>query len=60
MQTFNGGDTATVRYRKLKKDKATVFVEEETTNGNSDHPGLEDVGYLALYKGYPVVGVAPK
>ncbi len=48
MQSYYGGDTATVRYRELKKDKAKVFVEEERTNGNYEHT-TEDVGYMALW-----------
>ena len=48
MQTFNGGDTATVRYRSLTEDSATIYIEEERSLDREMAHNAESVGYLAI------------
>ena len=51
MQSFNGGDTATVRYRALSSSGATVFLEEEQS-ADLERAHIEEVvGYLAITPG---------
>ncbi len=48
MQTFNGGDTAFVRYRQLNERRATVYIEEERSFDTEIRHGTEVVAYLAI------------
>lgn len=49
MQSFNGPDTAGLRYRNLDTESAEVFVEEERSrDGEMGHAG-ENVGFLAMW-----------
>jgi hypothetical protein len=48
IQTFDGTDTATVRYRNLSKDWARVFIEEEQSLNKELRHNHETVGYLAI------------
>jgi len=49
MQTTNGGDTATLRYRELTGGKVSVYVEEETSRDTEVDHAPEDVGYMVLW-----------
>ncbi len=51
MQTYYGGDTATVRYRTLTDNGATIFVEEERSLDQEIRHRTEIVGYLAIELG---------
>ncbi len=51
MQTRDGGDTATVRYRTLDGDGAQIFLEEETSRDSELIHTTEVVGYLAIELG---------
>ena len=49
LQTFNGGDTATIRYKSLTNLGATIFIEEEgSKDSETDHTN-EEVGFIALW-----------
>ena len=48
MQSHAGGDTACVRYRRLKKSKAIIWIEEETSKDREVRHVRENVGYLAF------------
>ena len=52
MQSYAGGDAATVRLREaLTADQATVFIEEERSHDSEMRHNAEDVGYLAVSSG---------
>jgi hypothetical protein len=62
MQTFNGPDTATLRYKSLAADHAVVFVEEERSGDQDMAHTTEQWAYLALWDGAfttPMVAVDP-
>ena len=48
MQTFRGGDPATIRYRALNENYATIYVEEERSADPEIRHNPESVGYLAI------------
>lgn len=50
-QTFNGPDTATLRYRALKAKGVKVHVEEEKSADRERNHANENVGYMALWDG---------
>jgi hypothetical protein len=51
MQTFNGPDTATLRYQSMNGHQVQVMVEEErSANAETQHT-TEVVGYMALWPG---------
>lgn len=51
MQTYNGPDTATLRYRNMSPQQVRVHVEEErSTDGEMTHAN-ENVGFIALWDG---------
>jgi hypothetical protein len=51
MQSFNGPDTATLRYQNLDPNGVKLFVEEErSANGEMTHTN-ERLGYMALWDG---------
>ena len=49
MQSIEGGDTATLRMKKLSKDKARLFVEEEKSKNAEMAHAKENIGWMALY-----------
>ena len=52
MQSYAGGDAATVRLREaLTADQATIFIEEERSHDSEMRHNAEDVGYLAVSVG---------
>ena len=51
LQTYNGGDTGTLRYRHLSGGSSTVFVEEERSADSEILHNPEVVGYVALEHG---------
>jgi hypothetical protein len=51
MQTFNGPDTATLRYRGLSARAVKVHVEEEKSRDREKQHANENVGYMALWDG---------
>lgn len=51
MQTNDGGDTATIRYRSLDGDTAVIFVEEERSRDLELKHTTEVVGFLAIELG---------
>ncbi|MEM8677819.1 MAG: RHS repeat-associated core domain-containing protein, partial [Planctomycetota bacterium] len=53
LQTFNGGNTVTLRYDQLTSDDATLFVEEETSFDPETRHRSETVGYLMLAESGP-------
>jgi hypothetical protein len=55
MQTTNGRDTATLRYRNLMQSGVELKVEEEQSKDSETKHGLESVGYLAFTVG-PILG----
>ena len=48
LQTFDGSDTAGLRYRNLTGTGVDVFVEEERSADNETNHTTESVGYLAI------------
>ncbi|WP_440007331.1 DsbA family protein [Halomicrococcus sp. SG-WS-1] len=49
IQTYNGPDTATVRYRNLSSDGVEVHVDEERSDDDeTNHWSAERVGYLVF------------
>ncbi len=48
MQSTDGGDTASLRYRELTSTDVEVFVEEETSKDNEIKHTTETVGYMVL------------
>jgi hypothetical protein len=53
MQTQNGPNTATLRYKELNKKSVQIFVEEETSqDAEIDHID-EVVGYMVLWNAPP-------
>ena len=48
MQTFKGGDTATVRYRFLDETQAVVYVEEERSLDREVRHNAESIGFWAV------------
>jgi hypothetical protein len=49
MQSFNGPDTATIRYTSMGQDGASIKVEEESSaDGETSHT-TENVGFMALW-----------
>ncbi len=48
MQTYDGGDPATLRYRNLSTSGVQVFVEEEQSSDAETNHTTEVVGYFAL------------
>ncbi len=59
MQTFNGGDCATLRMRDLGASSVKVHVEEETSRDGEIQHTTEDVGFMALYDNPFEVPVVP-
>lgn len=57
MQTFNDSDTATLRYKSLDAEGATIFVEEEQSRDDEVDHATESIGYLVLGVG-EIVGSA--
>jgi len=51
MQSYNGGDPATVRARNLANNQAIVFIEEERSADSETIHNKEVVGYLAIPQG---------
>jgi len=51
MQSFNGPDTATLRYKSLAPDHAVIFVEEERSQDQEMGHTTEQWAYLALWDG---------
>jgi hypothetical protein len=51
MQSFNGPDTATLRYKSLAPDHAVLFVEEESSGDGERQHTTEKVAYLTLWDG---------
>ncbi len=51
MQTVNGGDAATIRYRSLTQNRARIFLEEERSLDREIAHNPEVVGYLAMQAG---------
>lgn len=51
MQTFDGSDPATVRYRTLDADSASIFIEEEESQDNEVGHTTENVGFFAIEPG---------
>jgi hypothetical protein len=51
LQTFDGGDTATLRCRNVAAGGAEVFIEEEDSRDDETDHTTEVVGYLALEPG---------
>jgi len=49
MQSFNGPDTATLRYSGLSEGSVTVIVEEEQSANEEQNHTTEVVGYMALW-----------
>ena len=49
MQSFNGGDTATLRMTSLNGAEVQIFVEEEKSRDGETGHATEDVGFAALY-----------
>ncbi len=49
LQTMYGGDTATIRYKELTNDDATIFIEEEGSNDSEVSHTNEEIGYIALW-----------
>jgi hypothetical protein len=50
MQTFNGPDTATLRYNDMSETSATVIVEEEQSANEEQAHTTEVVGYMAIWQ----------
>lgn len=48
MQTFNGSDPATIRYRNLGSSGVDVQVEEEQSRDSETNHNRERVGYIAI------------
>lgn len=48
IQSFYGGDTASLRYRNLNTDSFQVKVQEEMSKDPEIHHPLENVGYILL------------
>ncbi len=48
MQTTDGGDPATLRYRRLDGDGATIFIQEDRSLDRETWHTTEVVGYLAF------------
>ncbi len=48
IETFNGADPATLRYRNLFQDGATIFVQEEQSRDKERFHTTEGVGYLVI------------
>jgi hypothetical protein len=48
MNTFDGPDTATLRYQNLSKNNVKIMVEEEKTLDSEVLHNTENVGFLAL------------
>ncbi len=62
MQTYLGGDPATVRYNSLNSKGATFFLEEERSFDAEVAHNAESVGYLAIEAGeivLPPEGMPP-
>ena len=51
IQTFDGSDTAGLRYRSLNSDGASFFIEEEQSANKEKRHTTEIVGYLAINSG---------
>lgn len=51
MQTYIGGDPATIRVRTINQSQATIFVEEERSKDFETGHSPEQVGYLAMQAG---------
>jgi Ca2+-binding RTX toxin-like protein len=52
MQTFSGGDPSYSAANNITTSGATVYVQEEASNGsNNNHPAQERIGYFALNEG---------
>ena len=51
MQSFDGGDTANVRFRSTSANGATIYVDEEQSLDNEVNHTKETVGYFAFDAG---------
>lgn len=51
MQTKNGEDSATERYRKLSNSSGQVKIQEEQSNDSETEHALENIGWYAASKG---------
>ncbi len=51
MQSFFGGDTASIRLKTIDAEQATFFVEEERSFDDEINHNREQVGYLAMEPG---------
>ncbi len=51
MQTTEGSDTATLRYRNLSSSSVEIKVEEEESCDGTGHPNSEEVGYIVFQIG---------
>jgi hypothetical protein len=60
MQSFNGPDTATLRYQNLDAQGVRVFVEEERSRDQDMAHANEKIGYMALWIGAFTVPAAPE
>lgn len=59
MQTQNGPDTATLRYRALSGSSVKIHVEEEKSRDGEVTHANENVGYMTLWQGCFARGQAP-
>jgi hypothetical protein len=50
MQSFNGPDTATLRYTDMDSEGVVVKVEEEQSRDREGNHATEVVGYMALWQ----------
>lgn len=48
LQTFEGNNTASLRYRNLTRSGVDVFVEEERSGDDETRHGDESIGYLVF------------
>ncbi len=51
MQSFNGADPGTIRYRQLDLDGSQIFLQEEASVDAELGHGFENVGYMAFETG---------
>ena len=52
IQTTNGGNTASLRYRNLSYSGSEVFIEDEQSRDSEQHHIVETVGYAVFDSGF--------